>query len=367
MSLSSSTGALSPPVDRHVALLRNTARLPWPIRRIEHSFSPGMPPTQGQIPRNQIEGAELCVHDLVTTFVENRRQCEFHWSGSGIASFFEALRRIAGWVAGSSMVEQLSGGDALAASCGIAVMAKASAPGRTKTRLVPPLTFDEAAALNTAFLKDVADNIGAAAAQASIAGYFAFGPPGSDAFFRAILPSSIGLIEAWYADFGECLYSAIDQILAHGHSGAVVLNSDSPTLPTSILVETAEVLARPGERAVLGPSTDGGYYLLGIKSRHHRLFEDVAWSTEQVARQTLERAVEIGLDVHVLPVWYDVDDAQALRLLHAELCESYEFSQRLKRHHADHSTGSLRALMSREEFAHEFARLSATSIVSAAE
>jgi uncharacterized protein len=265
------------------------------------------------------------------------------------------------------MNQQLSAGEPMPTSCGIAVMAKASAAGRTKTRLVPPLTFDEAAALNTAFLKDVVDNIGAAATHASIAGYAAFGPPGSDAFFKTVLPSSIGLIEAWYADFGECLYSAIDQILARGHTGAVVLNSDSPTLPTSILVETAEVLARPGERAVLGPSTDGGYYLLGIKSRHHRLFEEVAWSTEHVARQTLERAVEIGLDVHVLPVWYDVDDAQALRLLHAELCEGFQFSRQLARHHAGHSAESLRTLASREGLAHDFALVAATSIVSAAE
>ena len=91
------------------------------------------------------------------------------------------------------------------------------------------------------------------------------------------------------------------RVLARGHQSAVVLNSDSPTLPTALLVETAEMLARPGERAVLGPSTDGGYYLLGLKTAHRRLFEDIAWSTESVAGQTLERAREIKLDVHVLP------------------------------------------------------------------
>ena len=90
----------------------------------------------------------------------------------------------------------------------------------------------------------------------------------------------------------------------------MVLNSDSPTLPTAFLVETAEMLARPGERAVLGPSSDGGYYLLGLKTAHRRLFDDIAWSTERVAEQTLERAREIGLDVHMLPVWYDVDDIE---------------------------------------------------------
>ena len=99
----------------------------------------------------------------------------------------------------------------------------------------------------------------------------------------------------------------------------MVLNSDSPTLPTAFLVETAEMLARPGERAVLGPSSDGGYYLLGLKTAHRRLFEDIAWSTERVAAQTLERAREIGLDVHMLPVWYDVDDIEGLRRLAGEV------------------------------------------------
>jgi uncharacterized protein len=206
-----------------------------------------------------------------------------------------------------------------ASGCGIAVMAKASTPGLTKTRLVPPLRFEEAAAFNTAFLQDVAANLMAAGRQAEITGYMAFGPPGSEAFFERTLGRDIGLISAWQSNFGDCLLLTIEAMLARGHSAAVVLNSDSPTLPTSLLVETAEVLARPGDCAVLGPSTDGGYYLLGLKRAHRRMFEDITWSTERVAEQTLERAREIGLDVHMLPPWYDVDDLQSLRMLHEEI------------------------------------------------
>jgi rSAM/selenodomain-associated transferase 1 len=209
------------------------------------------------------------------------------------------------------------------ASCGIAFMAKASAPGRTKTRLVPPLTFEEAADLNTAFLQDVADNVllasSSATPEAGIAGYAAFGPPGSENFFQHTLPPSIGLIDAWLPNFGDCLLHTIEEIFARGHRSAVVLNSDSPTLPTAFLVETAEALARPGDRAVLGPSSDGGYYLLGLKTVHRRLFEGIAWSTERVAEQTFERAREINLQVHQLPVWYDVDDAESLRRLQNEI------------------------------------------------
>src|SRR5277367_4777876 len=216
--------------------------------------------------------------------------------------------------------DRYNGKSIAAESCGIAFMAKASAPGRAKTRLVPPLTFDEAAALNTAFLQDVADNVLLAAPHAGIAGYAAYGPPGTEDFFRGILPDAIGLIGAWLPNFGDCLFHTIGAILARGHASAVVLNADSPTLPTALLVETAAILARPGDRAVLGPSNDGGYYLLGLKAQHRRMFEDVDWSTERVAVQTLERAREIGLEVHTLPVWYDVDDMEDLRQLHAELC-----------------------------------------------
>lgn len=237
------------------------------------------------------------------------------------------------------------------ASCGIAVMAKASLAGRTKTRLAPPLALEEAAAFNTAFLKDVAANIMAAGRAASIAGYMAFGPPGSEPFFHEIMPSGIGLMEAWYPNFGDCLFAAIARLLDRGHLSAVVLNSDSPTLPTSLLAETAEVLARPGDRAVLGPSTDGGYYLLGIKAPHRRLFEDVPWSTGTVASRTLERAAEIGVEVHILPTWYDVDDIDALRMLRSELCDGRSFSPGLVPHHASNSKTLLDALMANSDLA----------------
>jgi uncharacterized protein len=90
-------------------------------------------------------------------------------------------------------------------------------------------------------------------------------------------------------------------------------------LPTALLNDTAELLARPGDRAVLGPSSDGGYYLLGLKTPHRHMFEDIAWSTERVAEQTCERAREIELEVHMLPAWYDVDDVEGLHRLCREV------------------------------------------------
>ncbi len=168
------------------------------------------------------------------------------------------------------------------------------------------------------------------------------------------MPDGIGLIEAWRPNFGDCLLHTIEEIFARGHASAVVLNSDSPTLPTAFLVETAAALARPGDRAVLGPSSDGGYYLLGLKAAHRHMFEDIAWSTEQVAKQTLERAREIGLDVHRLPVWYDVDDVDGLRRLHAELSERPDAQRRRpdrnQPHHAVHTAALMNSLWRNHDF-----------------
>ena len=237
------------------------------------------------------------------------------------------------------------GNQAPAGTCGIAVMAKASIPGRSKTRLVPPLTFTEACDFNTAFLRDVTDNIAAAAREAPIHGYVAFGPSESAAFFRSTLAPSIGLIDASHPDFGDCLFAAIAALFERGHTSAVVLSSDSPTLPTSLLVDTAQRLARPGDRAILGPARDGGYYLLGLKRPYRRLFEDIAWSTDQAAAQTLARAAEIGLEVEVLPEWYDVDDAASLRMLCAELHDARPAPAGLRHYAAPHSARLMRVLL----------------------
>jgi uncharacterized protein len=260
------------------------------------------------------------------------------------------------------MTKPLRRGEALLSSCGIAVMAKASVPGHTKTRLVPPLSFEEAAAFNTAFLQDVAANILAASRRMNISGYMAFGPPESVAFFETMLPPGIGLIECWLPSFGDCLLHAIARLLASGHEAAVVLNSDSPTLPTSLLLDTARILARPGDHAVIGPSTDGGYYLLGLKAAHRRLFEDIDWSTERVARQTMERAREIGLPVHVLPAWYDVDEVEALKLLHAELCAGRSFAADLQSHQAPLTVQLMRTLIGNTDLAARLALAPTPSI-----
>ena len=250
------------------------------------------------------------------------------------------------------------------AICAIAVMAKESTPGRAKTRLIPPLTEEEAATLNTCFLRDTADNLISASALANIAGFMAFAPAGSEDFFRSIMPEGIGLLETVAPNFGECLLRAATSLLEAGHDSVCLLNSDSPTLPNAYLVAAATMLSVPGDRIVLGPSTDGGYYLIGLKRPHRRLFEGIDWSTERVLAQTLARARDLGLEVHQLPSWYDVDDADALRLLVRELIEDSPFRlSGTKPKPAVWTRKEIRRLLDSEAFAARFALSTPSSLV----
>ena len=207
--------------------------------------------------------------------------------------------------------------------CAIGVMAKAPRPGKSKTRLCPPLTPDQAAALSAAFLRDITENIALAAGSEAIASYIAYAPAGHESLFDGHLAPGTQLLladgtppmPANVQGFGRCLLHAIQAMLASGHGSAVVLNSDSPTLPTAFLARTAATLRQPGDRVVLGPADDGGYYLLGMKSAHAHLFADITWSTDSVAETTRIRAAELGLELVELPTWYDVDDEPALHRL----------------------------------------------------
>src|SRR5215469_9713083 len=203
-------------------------------------------------------------------------------------------------------------------SSAVVIMAKASVAGAVKTRLVPPLTDEEAAAFNTCCLADIAANVVAAAQIEPIQAFVAYAPPGSEPFFATLLPD-LQLLPPTEPTIGRSLVHAAQHLFAADYGSVCLINSDSPTLPTRVLVEAVRHLRRPGDRVVLGPAADGGYYLIGLKQFHRRLFEDIDWSTERVFQQTIARAAEIGLAAAVLPEWYDVDDDQALAILAHEL------------------------------------------------
>lgn len=210
-----------------------------------------------------------------------------------------------------------------AGRCAIAVMAKAPRAGKVKTRLSPPLSPDEAMQMSAAFLRDITENIQAAAQTAPIAGFVAYAPAGFEHLFDGLLAGGTSLVLAdgempvspGVAGFGRCLLHATRALFAQGFGSVCVLNSDSPTLPTASLAQAARLLAEPGDHAVLGAAEDGGYYLLGMNAEHAALYADIAWSTDQVAGQTRQAAARLGLPMHELPPWYDVDDRAALSRL----------------------------------------------------
>ncbi len=204
--------------------------------------------------------------------------------------------------------------------CALTVMAKAPRAGAVKTRLQPQLTPAEAAALSVCFLRDTTANLAAVSeATGGAEAVVSYTPVGAEGAFDGLLPAGCKLIPQRGEAFGDRLFYAAEDLLAVGYESLCLINSDSPTLPPSVLAAAIATLARAGDRLVLGPADDGGYYLIGLKSAHRRLFDDIDWSTARVLAQTLERAAEIGLEVELLPAWYDVDDADTLRRLCDEL------------------------------------------------
>jgi rSAM/selenodomain-associated transferase 1 len=198
-------------------------------------------------------------------------------------------------------------------------MAKAPRAGEVKTRLVPPLTLREAAELNICFLRDMAANIKSVSETEAASGLVVYTPSGSESAFAGVLPAGFGLLVQRGASLGERLCNATHDLLREGYGAVCLINSDSPTLPNSILVRAIESLAIGGDRVVLGAAEDGGYYLIGLKHPHRNLFSGIAWSTPDVLARTRQRAAEIDLPVEMLPPWYDVDDAETLHRLCEEL------------------------------------------------
>ena len=226
--------------------------------------------------------------------------------------------------------------------CALGLMAKAPLEGEVKTRLVPPLTAREAAALNICFLRDMAANINSIE-QAS--GLVVYTPAGSESAFAGILPERFSFLAQRGAHLGERLCNATDDLLRQGYGAVCLINSDSPTLPRSILVRALESLATEGDRVVLGAAEDGGYYLIGLKHAHRNLFNEIAWSTSDVLARTRQRAAEIDLPVELLPPWYDVDDAGTL----TRLCEELLFTSPLNAAYpAPHTRAFLEAVIKSE-------------------
>ncbi len=201
----------------------------------------------------------------------------------------------------------------------IGIICKTPRAGTSKTRLKTVIEGADAAALSAAFIRDVAAVIESVPAELGRKSYAIYAPPGSEAELRAIVPAEFDLLLQADHDLRVVLGTAAKVLLAAGHDGVILVNSDSPTLPASVLIDAIAALRAEGDRVVLGPALDGGYYLIGLKRSHAALFQDIPWSTPQVLAQTLERAATIGLTVAMLPTWYDIDEPETFAILRAEL------------------------------------------------
>ena len=203
-------------------------------------------------------------------------------------------------------------------SVAVGIFCKTPTAGTSKTRLSPPLRPEECGALSACFIRDLTATIDSACRDSDAVPYAVYTPIGSEDMLRALLPPGFRLLPQCDSAFGERLLHAITNLLEAGHGGAILVNGDSPTLPSSI-VRAAIDAVRGDDAVVLSPAIDGGYTLIGLSQPHAQIFADIPWSTPDVYRVTVERANEIGLPVVNVPCWYDVDDAQTLHLLEAEL------------------------------------------------
>jgi rSAM/selenodomain-associated transferase 1 len=203
-------------------------------------------------------------------------------------------------------------------SVAVAIICKTPCPGHSKTRLSPLLHPEECAAISACFIQDIASTIARLSGDGYARGYAVYTPAGTEAELRALLPDRFGLVLQGDGDLGARLDKGISDLIAAGHAGAILINSDSPTLPCTLL-EAAVEAVRGGDNLVISPALDGGYTLIGLSKPHSHLFAGIPWSTEAVYELTLQRAREINLPVIALDGWYDVDDGASYAMLEREL------------------------------------------------
>ena len=192
-------------------------------------------------------------------------------------------------------------------------MAKWPEPGRAKTRLCPPLTAEEAAACARAFLLDMLTEASFCDADR----WLAFAPAASHPAFVRLVGSGVGLIEADGADLGAALRRAQFAAFARGYRRVALVASDIPHLPAARYADAFAALEEAD--VAIGPSGDGGYYLLASKRETPLLFDNVPWSTASVLDQTLLQAQRAGLDIRLIPSCDDVDVVGDLTWLEEQL------------------------------------------------
>ncbi|HTM01624.1 MAG TPA: TIGR04282 family arsenosugar biosynthesis glycosyltransferase [Candidatus Omnitrophota bacterium] len=201
----------------------------------------------------------------------------------------------------------------------VALFAKTPRPGTVKTRLSPPLSPDEAAAVARVCLEETLRRF-----PAAVPASWTLFLDGALEPWLARLAANRGVAIAAQGDgdLGARLDRAFRALHEGGARRAVAIGADSPTLEPARIASALERLDRAD--AVLGPARDGGYYLIGIRPGREAIFSGIPWGTPGVADATRRRAAESGWTVAELPEWYDVDDAEGLRRAAADAAECPE-------------------------------------------
>jgi uncharacterized protein len=198
----------------------------------------------------------------------------------------------------------------------VAVMAKMPGAIPVKSRLHAALGSDVATELYRCFLLDRLNEV---AELSGVTPVLAFTPAEARQTAAALAPSVFQLVAQSGDGLGARLVTLFAGLLGKGHRGAVVMDSDSPTLPMGYVCEALTALEAESTDVVLGPSDDGGYYLVGLRAPAPSLFEGIPWSTERVLTATRDASQALGLRVHLLPAWFDVDTEADLSRLRRSL------------------------------------------------
>lgn len=195
----------------------------------------------------------------------------------------------------------------------VVVFAKAPVPGMVKTRLAATVGPDTAAKGHRAFITDLLSMLGGLDAKTVLA-------VGSKADLDHDAFHNLGDVEIVVqpeGDLGERLSEITRLRFDGGASRVLLIGTDSPTLGR-LQIENAFDALQTHEVA-LGPTFDGGYYLLGLKKFNEHLFKGIPWSTSEVANATLDALINQELSVQILEYWYDVDTNEDLRFLRFQL------------------------------------------------
>lgn len=201
----------------------------------------------------------------------------------------------------------------------IVIFAKAPVPGQVKTRLLPHLSPEQAASLYRAFLTDWCRALSTVTMARRV---IAYTPPEGLKALRALIGEEAIYISQTGADLGERLTAAAQWASDQNYRKVLLVGSDSPTLPIQYVKRAFDWL--DSRDVVIGPSVDGGYYLIGFSEEGASLavplvFEGIRWSTDVVFRQTLEKLQALDARLGLLPPWYDVDTPAELQLLRNHL------------------------------------------------